>query len=92
MEDDDKDVIVSDDHYRNAEKLGHGDPILMQEATIDMLINNGIPPIPAFFIATAQKYIPRAGAKPDEDWKKEIGKAINYLTRAVTGEWKPKDS
>jgi len=83
----DKLVKASDNHYRDAEENGHGDPILMQEIIIQMLIEQGIPPVPAFFIATAQKYMPRAGLKEGEDWRKEIGKAINYLTRAVTGEW-----
>jgi len=38
-----------------------------------------------FRIATAFKYISRCGKK--DDVKKEITKAINYLTRARDGEW-----
>jgi len=35
----------------------------------------------------AQKHITRAGVKKGDDYKKEIGKAINYLNRSITGEW-----
>lgn len=38
-------------------------------------------------VTQALKYVLRAGHKDGQPWKKDIEKAINYLTRALTGEW-----
>jgi len=38
-------------------------------------------------LAIAIKHIMRAGLKPGQPWRKDIEKAINYLNRALTGEW-----
>lgn len=79
-------VNKSDDHYRDIESNGV-EPIVIMEQLISRLIKDGIPANSAINIVLAQKHITRAGAKKDNSWEKEINKAINYLTRAVSGEW-----
>lgn len=38
-------------------------------------------------LAIAIKHIMRAGHKTGQPWDKDIQKAMNYLNRALTGEW-----
>jgi len=77
-----------DEHYRKIEESGDPEPIVIQESLIERLIIAGVPPRRALDVAMGQKHISRAGQKTNEVWSKEIEKAINYLTRALTGEWK----
>ena len=80
-------IKKSDDHYRDIEGSGDVEPIIIREELIARLIKNGVSSEKAMLICDAQKYISRASVKSGEDWVKEINKAINYLTRAVTGDW-----
>ena len=73
-----------DDHYRD-QKI---EPIDIKESLIQRLVDNGVPLLSAVSIYEAQGYITRCSTKEGEPWMKEIDKAINYLTRALTGEWK----
>ena len=79
---------LHDDHYRKIESTGMVEPIVVMENLHDRLLNSGIPANSALNIVLAQKHITRAGMKAGDDWKKDIEKSINYLTRALTGEWK----
>lgn len=59
-----------------------------QEALFNLLISLGIPPTPAFYAATAVKYIDRMGEKgSEEDALKDRDKAANYLYRFAYGYW-----
>lgn len=69
-----------DDHYKNLQI----ESIKIQEQI--MKSQTIIPQEKRFLIATAVKYIMRAGLK-NKDWSIDIEKAINYLHRAVTGKW-----
>lgn len=75
-----------DEHYRNIEQSGI-EPIRIMEELHKRLLLQGVEPEKALNIALAQKHITRAGMKAGNDWGREIEKAINYLTRAKTGEW-----
>lgn len=79
-------IQKSDEHYRNIENQGP-EPIVVMEAIANSLQEAGVPASSTINIILAQKHITRAGVKKGEDWKKEIQKSINYLTRAVTGAW-----
>jgi len=79
----------SDDHYaaqRAAEAAGSGkiETIKMMES---IALNTAIPTIPRTNVVLAMKHMNRAGEKAGEDWRKELQKSINYLTRAVTGDF-----
>ena len=76
----------SDDHYRNIESDSI-EPIIIMEELLSRMIENEIPYRSVLNIVLAQKHITRCGSKKGEDWKKEIQKSINYLTRSITGEW-----
>jgi hypothetical protein len=77
----------SDDHYRNIENNSETEPIIIMEELATRLTSAGVPAKAVTNLVLGQKHITRAGIKKGEDWKKEIQKSINYLTRAVTGEW-----
>lgn len=80
--------MLHDEHYRKIESTGI-EPIAIMESLIERLIESGFDPARALNVCLAQKHITRAGMKNDNnDVTKEIEKAINYLTRATTGEWK----
>jgi len=80
-------IEKSDVHYRDIENSGDPEPIVIQESLMDRLVKAGVPTRRALDIVMGQKHISRAGVKKGEDWSKEIQKAINYLTRGLTGEW-----
>lgn len=55
---------------------------------IELVVERGaIPRKSAYMIGTALKYIMRAGTKPNEGWEDDVAKAMNYLHRALKGEW-----
>ena len=69
-----------DEHYRQ-----NIEPIEVIENRIE---NPGDVPAKAVYsISQAIKYLLRAGLKSEQPWKKDVEKAINYLTRALTGDW-----
>ncbi len=76
-----------DSHYRDIEQSGI-EPIKIMEELHKRLIVQGVEPGRALNIVLAQKHITRAGLKSGDPWEKDIEKAINYLTRAKTGDWK----
>lgn len=51
----------------------------------------GVPPIAAYSVGQALRYILRAGLKDGQPWDMDIEKASNYLHRALKGEWAPDD-
>lgn len=73
----------ADTHYRELERTSIEPITLMEEINR----RDQIPPEARLNIALAQKHIMRAGCKAGEDWAKEIGKAKNYLHRALSGKW-----
>jgi hypothetical protein len=76
---------LHDNHYRNIEKNGT-EPIIIMEELHERLINI-CGANEALNITLAQKHITRAGLKSGDDWRKDIQKAMNYLNRALNGEW-----
>ena len=83
------DIEKSDSHYREIEDSYSIEPIVIMEELSARMIKNNVPAKAVTNITLAQKHITRASVKGGEDWAKEIQKSINYLTRAVTGEWIP---
>jgi hypothetical protein len=77
----------SDSHYRAIEDSSSIEPIVIMEELSSRMTKEGVPAKAITNIVLAQKHITRASVKSGEDWKKEIQKSINYLTRAVTGTW-----
>lgn len=71
-----------DEHYA-ASAVQPGD----LRAQLAVQLEN-IPPDRLVFVLDAVKHIVRAGNKEGEPWEKDLSKAINELTRAVTGEWR----
>ena len=60
------------------------------EYIIEALVKNGVEPSKAYNVAMALKYLSsRLGAKDPVDV--ELLKAENYIHRARTGEWLPKE-
>jgi len=80
-------IEKSDSHYREIEENGTIEPIVIMEQLAERMIKNEVPADAIANIILAQKHITRGGNKAGEDWRKEIQKSINYLTRAVTGKW-----
>ncbi len=80
-------ILKSDNHYRAIEESSQTEPIVIMEELIERLIKGGVSPVESLNLAMAQKHMTRASVKDGEGWKKEIQKAINYQTRAITGEW-----
>lgn len=73
---------LNDDHYQGKviESMDH------QEHLIETLVN--VPLKQRYAIASAAKYINRAGNKKGSPWEDDIIKAINFLFRAVRpGKW-----
>ena len=71
-----------DNHYAS-QKF---EPIDIIEQKVIEWTEAGVPPEKAYNMGQALKYIFRAGLK--DDLNKELDKALNYLTRAQTGEWR----
>jgi hypothetical protein len=65
-----------DDHYKDFE------PIEIMEQIVDRV---EVPTKAALSVAYAFKYLSRCGLK--DHWSVDVEKAINFLTRALTGEW-----
>ena len=72
-----------DKHYSSKEI----EPIEVIEETIKRL-DGKLDPINAYNVAQSLKYILRAGLKEGESVEKDLDKALNYLTRGVTGKWR----
>jgi len=72
---------LNDDHYQGKviESMDH------QEHLMETLVN--VPVRNRYAIASAAKYINRAGNKRGAAWEDDIIKGINFLYRAVTGCW-----
>lgn len=47
---------------------------------------DGLPAVPAFLLGQVVRYVDRAGMK--DEAATDLGKADNYATRLVTGEWR----
>jgi hypothetical protein len=77
----------ADEHYRKIEGGSQTEPIVIMEELAERLAESGVNPRSALCIALAQKHITRAGMKSGDSYTKDINKAINYLHRAVYGEW-----
>lgn len=58
-----------------------------QERIAEMLVARGVDHARAFDAATAVKYVDRCGTKPGESEDRDLGKAADYLFRAMTGLW-----
>lgn len=58
-----------------------------QEGIAELLIARGVSVARSFDAATALKYVERAGEKDGESAEKDLGKAADYLHRAIFGMW-----
>lgn len=76
-----------DEHYRKIEDESTTEPIVVMEELAERMIDNNVDTKSVVNIVLAQKHITRAGVKKGNGWEQEIEKAINYLTRALTGHW-----
>jgi len=70
---------MHNEHYKTKDI----EPILVMEQIMALPLDRVV----ALNLALSVKHIMRAGSKKDNDSAKDIDKAINYLTRAKTGEW-----
>ena len=70
-----------DDHYADKSIQPIDEIEEVMEKNTDIPVKN------RYSVAQSIKYIRRAGTKEGEDWKKDLRKAMNYLNRAITGEW-----
>lgn len=61
--------------------------IRKQEWVVSLLMDRGISGARAFDAATALKYVERAGEKSGETMERDLGKAADYLFRAIAGAW-----
>lgn len=59
--------------------------------TIDVLEafmkRENIPSVPRFNITQALKYLCRCGLKPENNWKLDVQKALDYLSRSLNNKW-----
>lgn len=66
--------------------------IVYLEGMINALIRNGVEPARAYNVVAALKYLSsRLGAKNDTPIELDLLKAENYIHRARTGHWLPKE-
>ena len=71
---------------------GEVETIVYLECLATALIRNGVEPRRAHNIVAATKYISsRLGAKADQPIELDLMKAENYIHRARTGKWLPKE-
>ncbi len=70
-----------DNHYKETEKKGI-EPVALMETVIS---RKSLPLLPRLHIAMAVRYLFRTGTKGD--WRTDTEKALNHVTRALTGEW-----
>lgn len=71
---------------------GEVETIVYLEGLITALIRNGVEPKRAHNIVAASKYLSsRLGAKADQPIELDLMKAENYIHRARTGKWLPKE-
>ena len=74
--------ILKNEHYANDSAIESMDH---QEHIIEALGN--IPIRSRYAIASAAKYLNRAGNKKGDHWEDDIIKCINFLFRSLTGKW-----
>ena len=71
---------------------GEVETIVYLESLATALIRNGVEPKRAHNIVAATKYLSsRLGAKADQPIELDLMKAENYIHRARTGKWIPKE-
>ncbi len=70
-----------DEHYKETEKSGI-EPISLMET---IMRREGLDAVVSLHIAMAVRYLFRAGTKGD--WRSDTEKALNHITKALTGEW-----
>lgn len=71
---------------------GEVETIVYLECLATALIRNGVEPRRAHNIVAATKYLSsRLGAKADQPIELDLMKAENYIHRARTGKWLPKE-
>lgn len=63
------------------------DAIAKQEAMAVRLVEMGVAADRAFCAATALKYVERCGRKEGASGADDMGKAADYLFRAISGRW-----
>lgn len=68
------------------------DAIAKQESMAARLVEMGAPADRAFCAATALKYVERCGRKSGASAADDMGKAANYLFRAIGGRWPWEDA
>ena len=62
------------------------------ELVVDTVIKQGVPPARAYSIGQALKYVStRLCGKDNNEYRLDLLKAMNYLHRAMTGKWLPKE-
>lgn len=62
------------------------------EQVVEKVVEQGVPPARAYCIGQALRYVStRLGGKDNNDYKLDLLKAMNYLNRARTGKWLPKE-
>jgi hypothetical protein len=76
-----------DPHYQKIEKaLGIESTAKLGEVLFELRAG-AVPDAARLNMDKALKYIIRAGLKEGQPWEKDLDKAINFLTRAKTGDW-----
>lgn len=62
------------------------------EQVVEKIVEQGVPPARAYDIGQALRYVStRLGGKDNNDYKLDLLKAMNYLYRAMTGQWLTKE-
>lgn len=62
------------------------------EQVVEKVVEQGVPPVRAYDIGQALRYVStRLGGKDNNDYRLDLLKAMNYLHRARTGKWLPKE-
>ena len=74
-----------DSHYK---RTAVSEPIeIIEDLMVKHWHRASMPPEAAYSLGNAVKYVLRAGLKQGQDYKKDLEKAMNYLNRAISGEW-----
>jgi hypothetical protein len=72
---------VSDNHYRKMNIQATDIAEQIMENNVDVPVKS------RYLVCMGIKHLIRLGLKKDNDWEKELKKAINYFVRALTGKW-----
>ena len=73
-----------DKHDKHYQGQGPYEPIKVIEHFLKV---TGVPPLVAYSLGQVLRYILRAGQKEGQPWQKDIEKGLNYMHRALKGEW-----